>query len=93
MRSLSDTQLHEIARKRVEFRVHLVVYCVINAVLWIIWFVTGGGYVWPVWPMAGWGIGVVFHYLFEYRPSRFLSEEEEYKKLKKQMEENKHIAQ
>jgi hypothetical protein len=54
---------------------------------------TGKGYIWPVWPMIGWGIGLVFHYMFEYRSSRFLSEEEEYKKLKKEMEERKSITE
>lgn len=85
MQTLSDNQLHELARKRVEFRRHLVVYFVIISILWMIWFLTGAGYIWPIWPMAGWGIGVIFHYLFEYRSSSFLSEEEEYKKLKKEM--------
>jgi hypothetical protein len=93
MRTTTDTQLHELAKKRVDFRAHLIVYFITNAALWTIWFLTGQGYVWPVWPMAGWGIGVLFHYLFDYRPSSFLSEEEEYKKLKRQMEEHKHIAQ
>lgn len=90
MNSPTDTQLRELAHKRVEFRTHLIVYCVIISVLWIIWYVNGGGYLWPVWPMAGWGVGVTFHYLFNYRPSRFLSEEEEYKKLKREMEEYNH---
>ena len=92
METLTDKQLHEIARKRVDFRRHLLVYFVINGVLWLIWFSTGEGYPWPIWPMAGWGIGVVFHYLFEYRSSRFLSEEEEYKKLKRELEERAHMA-
>ena len=85
----NDAQLRELAHKRVEFRIHLIVYCVTNAALWIIWLVTGKGYMWPVWPLAGWGIGLVFHYLFEYRPSSFLSEEEEYRKLKKHSEGRK----
>ena len=85
MQHLTDTQLHQLARKRVEFRTHLITYCVINGVLWILWWITGEGYPWPVWPMAGWGIGVLFHYLFDYRPSKFLSEEEEYQKLKKEL--------
>jgi hypothetical protein len=59
--------------------------------LWAIWFLTtdGNGYMWPVWPTGGWGIGLLFHYLFEYRSSRYLSEEEEYRKLKQQMEKGK----
>ena len=60
MQTLSDTQLHELARKRVDFRRHLTVYLIINATLWLIWSVTGQGYIWPIWPMAGWGIGVLF---------------------------------
>ena len=91
MQTSTDTQLHELAHKRVEFRAHLLVYCVTNTALWTIWFFTGQGYVWPVWPMAGWGIGLIFHYMFEYRSSRFLSEEEEYQKLKKEMDEHKRI--
>lgn len=88
----SDLQLHELARKRVEFRVHLTVYLVVNAVLWAIWYFTGRGYLWPVWPTAGWGIGVIFHYLFDYRTSRLLSEEEEFQKLKRQMERQHHLT-
>ena len=87
MQTTTDTQLHELARKRVDFRRHLIVYCVVNTALWVLWYFTGGLYPWPVWPMAGWGVGLVFHYVFDYRASRFLSEEEEYKKLKKEMEE------
>ena len=89
MQTLSENQLHELARKRVEFRTHLVVYSVVISALWIIWFLTGQGYIWPVWPMIGWGIGLVFHFMFEYRTSRFLSEEQEFQKLTKQMEERK----
>jgi hypothetical protein len=83
MQTPTDAQLHELARKRVDFRRHLLVFFIINGVFWLIWYVTGGGYPWPVWPMAGWGIGVIFHYLFDYRSSRLLSEEEEYNRLKR----------
>ena len=86
MHTLNDSQLHELARKRVEFRSHLIVYVVIIGTLWLIWFLTGQGYMWPVWPMAGWGVGLVFHYVFEYRSNRLLSEEEEFERLKRKME-------
>jgi hypothetical protein len=93
MQTLSDRRLREQARKRIEFRVHLVVYIVINAALWMIWFFTGRGYLWPVWPMVGWGPGLVFHYLFDYRRSGILSEEEEYRKLKREMDQHKQVGQ
>ncbi len=86
MQTLTDNQLRELAKKRVEFRIHLVVYFVVNSVLWLTWYFTGQGYMWPVWPTAGWGIGIIFQYLFDYRPSKLLSQEEEYEKLKKSME-------
>jgi hypothetical protein len=91
MQNPSDTLLHELARKRVEFRRHLVVYCIINGSLWLIWWLTGGSYPWPVWPMVGWGIGLIFHYLFDYRVSSLFSEEEEFKKLKSHLAENKSV--
>jgi hypothetical protein len=92
MATLSDTQLRQLAHKRVEFRSHLFVYCIVIGALWIIWFFTGSRYIWPVWPMVGWGIGLVFHYVFEYRSARFLSEEDEYNKLKKELEEHDRVV-
>jgi hypothetical protein len=64
---LTDAQIYEQARKRVkekkDFFVHFVVYAVVNLVLVFIWGVTMNwhGYPWFMWPMFGWGIGVVFH--------------------------------
>jgi hypothetical protein len=88
METITENQLHELAQKRVGFRMHLLVYCVVNAALWIMWYATGHGYLWPIWPLGGWGIVIVFHYMFEYRTSKFLSEAEEYRKLKKEMDEH-----
>ena len=92
MQTPTDTQLRELAHKRVDFRRHLIVYVVINAILWFIWWATGMGYMWPIWPMAGWGVGVIFQYLFDYRSSRFLSEEEEYNKLKNEIDGRNRMA-
>lgn len=51
---------YEAARKRVEtrrkFHGDLVAYVVINAFLIGIWAVTGAGYFWPGWVLAGWGV-------------------------------------
>jgi 2TM domain-containing protein len=44
-----------------DFRIHLVTYVAVNALLVLVWAVTSSGYFWPIWPMAGWGIGVVLH--------------------------------
>jgi len=32
---------------------------IVNAVLWIVWAVTGAGYPWPAWASVAWAIAVV----------------------------------
>jgi hypothetical protein len=39
----------------------LIAYVVINAFLVAVWALSGGGYFWPAWVMAAWGVGVVMH--------------------------------
>ena len=52
-----------LARKRIEKRRGLqggmVAYVVINAFLVAIWALTGQGYFWPAWIIAGWGVGML----------------------------------
>jgi hypothetical protein len=43
------------------WRTHLGSYLAMIAGLWLIWALTGGGYPWPIWPMLGWGIGLLGH--------------------------------
>jgi hypothetical protein len=38
---------------------HVRAYVAVNVMLVAIWALTGAGYFWPVWPILGWGIGVV----------------------------------
>lgn len=47
-----------LVRKR-KFRGDLVAYIVINAALIGIWAVSGFGYFWPGWVLAGWGVFLV----------------------------------
>ena len=46
-------------KKKSDFRVHLLIYALVNAMLVLIWWMTGAGFFWPIFPLAGWGIGVV----------------------------------
>jgi hypothetical protein len=49
-------------KKRRDFRGHLLVYLLVNTFLVVIWAVTDGhGFFWPVFPIVGWGIGVVMN--------------------------------
>ncbi|MFC1964043.1 2TM domain-containing protein [Chloroflexota bacterium] len=65
---MSEQELYAKAKKRVEekhgFYTHLAVYIIVNIVLVLIWvFPAGRGYPWFLWPLGGWGIGVLFHFL------------------------------
>jgi hypothetical protein len=48
-------------KKKSEFRAHLFAYVVVNGALVVIWAVTGASFFWPIFPMLGWGIGLIFH--------------------------------
>lgn len=61
-----EGELRELALKRLkkrrDFHAHLLVYVLVNAFLVVIWAVTTpGGFFWPVFPIVGWGIGVVMN--------------------------------
>ena len=67
-KEMSEEEIYAKARKRVEekkgFFIHLTVYVLVNCLLVIIWaFPSGGGYPWFLWPLGGWGIGILFHFL------------------------------
>jgi hypothetical protein len=68
MSDLEETSLapgldRAAARKRIEKRRGLqgglVAYVVVNAFLVVVWALTGAGYFWPAWIMAGWGVGML----------------------------------
>jgi hypothetical protein len=40
-------------------RTHERTYVAVMLLLVAIWALTGAGYFWPIWPMLGWGIGVL----------------------------------
>lgn len=54
-------------KKKAEFRAHLLAYVLVNAFFVAVWVVTGAGFFWPVFPIAGWGIGLVLHAWDTYR--------------------------
>jgi hypothetical protein len=60
-----ELSARDYARKRLQakrdFTSHLVAYAVVNALLVGVWAMTGAGYFWPAWVLAGWGAGLVLH--------------------------------
>ncbi len=65
MQEVSEDQLRDRAiarlKKKSDFRADLLAYLLINSFLVAIWAFTGAHFFWPIFPLLGWGIGVVFH--------------------------------
>lgn len=69
MQPMSDrpdpsAQLYRDATKRVQKKLNfyrvLASYVIVNAFLWVIYFISGGSGFWPVWVMLGWGIALAW---------------------------------
>jgi len=58
--------IKRIKEKR-DFASHLMVYLAVNALLVVVWAMSGASYFWPIWPIAGWGIGLAMHAFETYR--------------------------
>ena len=82
---MRDDKLRRIAKKRVAFKKVLLIYILVNSMLVGIWYFTAGGesYFWPVWPMLGWGLGILFQFNDAYLRSTLFSEEKEFERLKR----------
>ena len=59
-------EARKIARGKVGFIRHFLIYIVVIAFLAIINNVTYSGYQWWLWPALGWGIGVVLNFFSVY---------------------------
>ena len=84
-----NDKLRKEAKARAEmkfsFYINIVLYMIINSMLIFIWYSNGMGFPWVIFPLIGWGIGVVAHYLsaFVFYGRDFLGgmTEKEYEKL------------
>jgi hypothetical protein len=56
--------IERLERKRA-FRTHLIVFVAVNLLLWVVWVsvaaATDVWFPWPLFPLLGWGIGLVAH--------------------------------
>jgi hypothetical protein len=44
------------------FKIHLTAFAIVSLAMLLIWATASGGdYFWPIWPIAGWGIGLAVH--------------------------------
>jgi hypothetical protein len=94
--NFSNDPLMEMAKERVAFKRHAVVYILVNLFLWVLYFWGDGDrsyshgrfdIPWPLFTMFGWGIGLGSHYFKAYKGNND-AVQKEYEKLK-QEEQNK----
>ena len=55
---LRERAVKRLKKKR-DFRIHLLMYVMVNALLIGVWAMSGTEFFWPIFILAGWGIGVV----------------------------------
>lgn len=72
---LRKEALSSIKRKRA-FRQTAITYVLVNALLIVIWAVSGAGFFWPAFVIGGWGIGLAFQGWDAYGRRRGISEDE-----------------
>jgi sterol desaturase/sphingolipid hydroxylase (fatty acid hydroxylase superfamily) len=80
-----DEALWQIAKERVGFKRSVLSYVFVNLFLIGVWYFGSKenlDYFWPIWPILGWGLGLVFQYLKAYQGNRINDVENEYQKLK-----------
>lgn len=86
-----EKEIWKQARKRVKFKQQLIIYVIVNVLLWTTWLITmqlnseekaGTIIPWPVFPTVGWGIGVIMQYFSAYKFDRVDAIEKEFEKLK-----------
>lgn len=89
LKTEKEAMLWKQAKKRVEFKRHLVAYVIVNAFLWGMWLLKGRlsdeetGMPWPLFCSLGWGFGLAWHYVSVFVFTNKLSSvEREYEKLK-----------
>lgn len=66
---MSEEEIRKLAESRVSrkkgFFIHLTVYIIVNSFLVIIWAITSSvakyWFPWFIFPLAGWGVGLLFH--------------------------------
>lgn len=62
---MENQEIYERAKERVEAKLefyrHLAIYVGVNILLTIINLITTPDSLWFVWPLLGWGIGIVVH--------------------------------
>jgi hypothetical protein len=62
---MNDTATYQTARRQVArkigFLIHLTVFATVNTGLILLNLLVAHRTIWAIWPLLGWGIGLLFH--------------------------------
>lgn len=78
-----DAKVEWLRQHRASFYGHLTSYCIVNGFLLFVNLWTSRGYLWVIWPLMGWGIGLAFHFVDTFFVSEARLEREAHKLLKR----------
>ncbi len=79
-----DRALWRMAKARAGFKMHALVYVLVNTFLWLLWAFTDNiSEPWPIFTTLGWGVGLLANYISAYYRNTLFSPEAEYERLKR----------
>ncbi|MEO8414862.1 MAG: 2TM domain-containing protein [Ginsengibacter sp.] len=74
-----DPKCWKAAQKRAGFTYHVFIHLPVIIFFWTLWYINSpsfaerGTFPWPLWPLFGWGIGVLFNYPGVYTSTNHLA--------------------
>jgi len=89
---MEDIEKYKAAQRRVneikEFYFHLILYIVVNLILVIYNLASTPDILWFIWPMAGWGLGILSHACSVFFNGRRFGKKWEERKIKELIEKD-----
>lgn len=89
----TEAERYYQAQKKVkeikDFYQHLTVYLLCSVIVVVVNLMTSPGYLWCVWCLSGWGVGVVLHGLKAFDRFPFFDKDWESKKINEILEKEK----
>nr|WP_199000260.1 2TM domain-containing protein [Flavobacterium sp. ASV13] len=86
----NEAERYYKAQKKVkeirEFYEHLTVYLLVNPIVIVVNIMTSPGYLWFIWCLMGWGIGLILHGLTVFNLPPFFDKDWEERKIKEILE-------
>lgn len=76
---------YKLAKERVkeikDFYSHLIIYLIVNLLIFLINYIVSPGVYWFYWPLIGWGIGLAIHWTQVFGLDRFFGKDWEERKI------------